>query len=270
MSNRLELNWKVDGFVDEQRYYCSETPIDSENLPTPKAVLDGDIRTYVDTDIDADKTYYARIGSVRNNIEKLSEEIVVSTEKLLVNMPLSSNLIDHGSLGLVWTNNGTVTFSNDGAYFSQYAQNLQQTEHAVDFNNDYKLSFEIKRTSSVNTYASLINNAQTGWYAGVFGLGLPGDGADGAHKNRILLENAYRYVATSSSTITDNLHHLIEVSKSSNVVTLKIDNVVVITRTETEPFNVNPFLMIGLAKHHAENGQFKGYIRNFKIYDLSV
>ncbi|MBI1453695.1 hypothetical protein IL972_17540, partial [Acinetobacter sp. FL51] len=49
LTNRLELNWKLDGFVDEQRYYCSETPIDPENLPVPKAVLAGDVRTYVDT-----------------------------------------------------------------------------------------------------------------------------------------------------------------------------------------------------------------------------
>lgn len=44
MTNRLELNWSLDGFVDEQRYYCSETPIDSENLPAPKVILDGEAR----------------------------------------------------------------------------------------------------------------------------------------------------------------------------------------------------------------------------------
>ena len=37
MTNRLELNWELDGVVDEQRYYCSETPIDPLNLPVPKA-----------------------------------------------------------------------------------------------------------------------------------------------------------------------------------------------------------------------------------------
>ena len=55
MTNRLELSWKLDGFVDEQRYYCSETPIDVNNLPTPKVVLAGDIRTYIDTDIVVDR-----------------------------------------------------------------------------------------------------------------------------------------------------------------------------------------------------------------------
>lgn len=74
MTNRLELSWKLDGFIDEQRYYCSETPIEIENLPAPKVILAGDVRTYVDTDIEVGKTYYVRIGSVKNGVEKISDE----------------------------------------------------------------------------------------------------------------------------------------------------------------------------------------------------
>ena len=82
MTNRLELNWKLDGFVDEQRYYCSETPIDIENLPAPKAVLAGDVRAYVDTDVEFGKTYFVRVGSVKNGVEKLSDEAsIVIAEK---------------------------------------------------------------------------------------------------------------------------------------------------------------------------------------------
>lgn len=77
MTNRLELNWKLDGFVDEQRYYCSETPIDPENPPAPKVILAGDIRTYTDTDIVSGKTYYVRVGSVKGSIEKVSQEVEI-------------------------------------------------------------------------------------------------------------------------------------------------------------------------------------------------
>lgn len=73
MTNRLELNWKLDGFVDEQRYYCSETQIDSDNLPAPKSILAGDIRTYTDTAIELGKTYHIIVGSVKNGVEKLSD-----------------------------------------------------------------------------------------------------------------------------------------------------------------------------------------------------
>lgn len=86
MTNRLELNWKLDGFVDEQRYYCSETPIDPENLPEPKAVLANNARSYVDAAIEVDKTYYVCVGSVKNNIEKLSDEIVITTSSFIQKM----------------------------------------------------------------------------------------------------------------------------------------------------------------------------------------
>ena len=79
MTNRLELNWKVDGFIDEQRYYCSETLIDTENLPVPKAVLAGDVRAYTDTSIEPDTTYYIAVGSVKSGIEKISAQVTVVT-----------------------------------------------------------------------------------------------------------------------------------------------------------------------------------------------
>ena len=74
MTNRLELNWKLDGFVGEHRYYCSETPIDIENLPEPKAIFAGDVRTYIDSDCVAGKKYYLRVGAVKNGVEKISDE----------------------------------------------------------------------------------------------------------------------------------------------------------------------------------------------------
>ena len=77
MTNRLELNWSLDGVVDEQRYYCSETPIDSENLPVPKAVLAENIRAYTDFSITEGATYHICIGSVKNAVEKLSDEVKV-------------------------------------------------------------------------------------------------------------------------------------------------------------------------------------------------
>ena len=73
MTNRLELDWKLDGFVDEQRYYCSETPIDPQNLPLPKAVLGGDVRNYADLAIEKGRKYYLVVSSVKNGVEKLSE-----------------------------------------------------------------------------------------------------------------------------------------------------------------------------------------------------
>lgn len=76
----INLRWKLDGFVDEQRYYCSETPIDLENLPVPKAILAGDALSYIDTDIAVGSTYYILLSAVRNNIEKISDEFSVKAD----------------------------------------------------------------------------------------------------------------------------------------------------------------------------------------------
>ena len=103
MTNRLELNWKLDGFVDEQRYYCSEIPIDPLNLPVPKAIFAGDVRTHADTAVEVGKTYYVAVGSVKNSVEKLSGVMRVSTgdayfnyvDLLIVADTEANSYIDH-------------------------------------------------------------------------------------------------------------------------------------------------------------------------------
>lgn len=73
MTNRLELNWKLDGFVDEQRYYCSETAFTADTKPVAKAVFANDVRSYTDeVDVKIAKKRYIAISSVRNNVEKFS------------------------------------------------------------------------------------------------------------------------------------------------------------------------------------------------------
>lgn len=116
MTNRLELNWKLDGFVDEQRYYCSETPIDINNLPTPKAVLAGDVRTHTDTSVSINKTYNVAISSVKNSVEKLSQVKSINTISYLLNMPFSQDINDHGKFGLQATIVGTAAIQNDYLY----------------------------------------------------------------------------------------------------------------------------------------------------------
>lgn len=119
-TNRLELNWSLDGFVDEQRYYCSETPIDIENLPEPKAVLAGDVRTYIDTDITVSKIYYVRVGSVRNGVEKLSSEFNVSTgdlffddvDLLFIADTVENSYIDHSKNSRAVTIGGSLSIES--------------------------------------------------------------------------------------------------------------------------------------------------------------
>ena len=116
MTNRLDINWKLDGFVDEQRYYCSEALIDPNNLPTPKAVLAGDVRTYIDTEIEVGRTYYVRVGSVKNGVEKLSDEVAIDAgdkyaTNVIVDLALNQDIID--KKGNIWTQQGPQVFSDE-------------------------------------------------------------------------------------------------------------------------------------------------------------
>ena len=127
MTNRLELNWKLDGFVDEQHYYCAETSIDPLNLPVPKTILAGDIRTYIDTAIEVEKTYYVAIGSVRGGIEKLSDIAIVTTAMsdeywgyvsslVRFNGPNNSPVFTDEK-GTIWSRNGSPIISTAQSKF---------------------------------------------------------------------------------------------------------------------------------------------------------
>lgn len=133
MTNRLELNWKLDGFVDEQRYYCSENPIDPENFPAPKAVLAGDVRFYVDSvNIEANKTYYVAVGSVKNGVEKISEIKQISTSadqyKSYVVALLNLNQNTNDETGKVWNSRNITYEAVIGGYAAKFTKQSTRTE----------------------------------------------------------------------------------------------------------------------------------------------
>lgn len=146
MTNRLELNWKLDGFVDEQRYYCSETSIDPAKLPTAKAILVGDVRTYVDTDIEIGKTYYVCIGSVKNGVEKLSEVKMVAaaigdphfanvTSLLRFNGANNSTTFTDEK-GHVWSSVGSPYISTAQSKFGGASGRFSKSNYIRKLNND--------------------------------------------------------------------------------------------------------------------------------------
>ncbi len=153
MTNRLELNWKVDGFVDEQRYYCSETPIDPLALPVPKAVLAGDALTYIDANIEAGRTYYVAVGSVRNDIEKLSQQKLVSTKQSYVNAFLSTDSV------LVFGSNQQLMADsiNGGLTIGSLSQNTSNVFQLTDspILENFTAEFEITRLVGSGADASV-------------------------------------------------------------------------------------------------------------------
>lgn len=186
MTNRLELNWKLDGFVDEQRYYCSETPIDTENLPVPKAVFAGDVRTYVDNVVEASKTYFVSVGSVKSSIEKLSKVVAVDTISSLNELLIFADAEDFpseifidfsvkarpvtavGGIKMINTqaklyDEGWIYYNNTGVYATAnkyLTANLHSALNTSDFTfecfvkPDYAKSTEYSRIFAVGTHGT--------------------------------------------------------------------------------------------------------------------
>lgn len=74
MTDRFEYNWNLDGFVDEQRCYMSENPIDTNAPPAPVAILNGSDRTHIESGLTPGKYYYTRMSAYKNGTEKFSDE----------------------------------------------------------------------------------------------------------------------------------------------------------------------------------------------------
>lgn len=160
MTNRLELIWKLDGFIDEQRYYCSEATIDPISLPPAKAILSGDLRVYTDYDVEVGKTYYIRVGSVKNGVEKISDEVLVrlATFTNKINLPLRLNAID--TVNASWMATLTnITFS-DGAIFngtgSAIVMSGPETYSSLPISSDFDLSLNFNITSFKNVVMPLL------------------------------------------------------------------------------------------------------------------
>lgn len=106
MTDRIEYTFDMDGFVDEIRYYRSLTEIDTDNPPLPTALIDSSDRGYVDDSITPGEVYHVVFSSIKNGIEKFSDELVVNT----MTDPHIGNVVL-----LVNADNGFINVINDSA-----------------------------------------------------------------------------------------------------------------------------------------------------------
>lgn len=268
MTNRLELNWKLDGFVDEQHYYCSETPIDPEILPVPKAILAGDLRTYVDTDIEVGKTYYVRVGSVKNGVEKLSnEKIVVASQFTTVALlKFDGNLNDE--TGKLFTSVGTTSFGSDvNGQYAIFSENYVYTNHSNDF--DFASDFKIEVEASFSSLPS--NNASA-----LLGTYLNNDGWVFQFRNDEGKGDRLRFSIGDSVyadfVFTPNLNQLyrFKVERLDGYIVCKVDDVQIgssVYLPNNIEANVSSTLNIGALRYISSVilQKFTGYIYNLQI-----
>jgi hypothetical protein len=265
MTNRLELNWSLDGIVDEQRYYCSETPIDSENLPVPKAILDGEARSYIDTDVEVGKTYYVRVGSVKNVIEKISDEVtyIPKKSKIIIN---NGVIIDVGSAGLSWTNNSALLIEPADLTFQSNSYIISNAY--VGFASDFKLTFSFKRSSSASTYPALISLcADSVWNTSArrFNLCVGGNGSAPAgvlNKVYLALSRTNSIEIINPVLISNDVWYDCEFSRIAGVINIKV-NEISASKALADVFDT---AQIGIGRSNVDSQQFFGTIKNVIIH----
>lgn len=75
---KIDYSFSIDGLYHTLNYYRSESPMNINTIPTALATgIEG--LSHRDTTAEANKDYFVRFGSVKNDTEKLSDEIIVST-----------------------------------------------------------------------------------------------------------------------------------------------------------------------------------------------
>ena len=277
MTNRIELNWTLDYKVDEQRYYCSETPIDLIALPAPKVVLAGGVRNYADTAIEVGKIYYVCVGSVKNGVEKLSQikkTYAIPDSAFIFRSPFSANIIDEK--GKIWTNRGNAAVSNSalslpntGSSVTDYLTTPISNMSQIFSTNDFTMRMKVKlnRTDREQIFASC---RQWGQYAG-FVLGVVG--------SKLYFETlngsstrAVNITATVSINTTDFFNLSIE--RKSQKYYLYFNNNLVASMTTTTNIKTPTSTTLGgmaLGALSDDNGYFLcGYIKDFELLDYAI
>lgn len=214
MTNRLELNWKLDGFVDEQRYYCSETPIDTANLPVPKAVLANDVRSYVDAAVEVGKTYYVALGSVKNGVEKLSTVASIYAEDMInvvTFLRFGSTITDATSK--IWNVNNINLIANHAVFKTGYLESPVSSDFAYGVGDfEWKVQLELSSASG-NQY--------------IIDHGNGNDGALSYYDNQLRYYNAvtgiYSNLYNTGISLVVDTKYSIEVKRASGITSIYID-----------------------------------------------
>ncbi len=96
----IKLEWAQFGYFDHFNIYRSLSPIDVNNLPSPICT---NLKSmyYFDDDVTIGKLHYYRVGSVKNGVEKFSDEI----SKLVGTPWTPSNLLNAAK---IWGNADNV------------------------------------------------------------------------------------------------------------------------------------------------------------------
>lgn len=275
MSVEIDFSYLIDGSFDTVNYYRSLTTMNPSAMPAPTAT-GITMLTYTDATATLDQTYFVRFGSVKNGVEKISSELTFKAKYTDQNYLIKLNtatgqLRDNGTLGNSWAQTNVTIDAESGVLFGAY-QSFLLSDKTFNFNQDFKISFDLKRTLNDAAYPSLFNNADNGvWDSSVqrFNIAVGGATAISTLSNKVFIARSgggTDNIAVNKTIANDVFYH-IRFERAGNIFTLAVDDVVQ-TFTDARTYDLRA-IIIGLGKDNATNGQFGGYIKNFRAEKLA-
>lgn len=274
-SSHVKLVWNCIG-NENAKYtiYRSLTKFTKDNLPEPLDTnIIGDF--YIDDGSTKTVEYYYMIKYDDGIFVEYSDLFKYVSENLLVHLPLLHDFeTNEGSASNKFKHNGIVDNHNYALYISHNTASYIYSDFSLDTNSNFKISFELLRLTSYGvSYPDIITFSEN-WVANDFSLSLGGDYGNSL-KDKFIVGQSNYYTKESSKTIVNNVYYNVIFERKDGYINLYLNGEIVINYLQSETtgalnlFNVYNYIRLGYAKVNNTNGQFHGYIRNFKIYDLS-
>ena len=259
----ITTTWKLDGFVDEQRYYRSETPIDIENLPPPTAILSASAREYEDTVLPK-KAYYVAFSSLRNNVEKISEIRYLGDKywnNVVFYCRLNGNTTDLSNYAHTPITIGSdVSYSATGARFGQALfvdNNINQciTYPSTNFGFAANEDFTIEAW----TYCT---SKPTGFWYSAFGSWVNGTGWCLFYTPQGIAFNFRNIGLSANIAYSTSQLHAIAVTRKDSIIRLFFNGNIVATMTDNGAIASNDFRIGG---NLTSTDWWRGYVDDIRI-----
>lgn len=172
----VKLKWIASGDIDSFKIYRKDSYFDASNLPAVLATISG--HEYIDTTPLSNTNYY-RVESNAGALKKLSSIVQVSIappvgDELLLNMPFSEDINDHGKFGLIATAHGTILPSiQDNSLYIASGSYIKLTPTQAEFNigsADFEFCFDVQMQSSGNSSFPCLFGVGNAWSSGAVSM----------------------------------------------------------------------------------------------------
>lgn len=172
MSIEIDFTYAIDGFYHSVNYYRSESPMNVGAMPPPTATgITG--LNYTDTTAEPNKKYYVRFGSVKNTIEKISDEVVLSTYEAFINMPFSTDMLDHSVNNVPVNIVGSCSIIDGALYVPGGSYLTLDTTGLTHFNigsGDFEFGVEVAMMPTGHGTYPCLFGVGTSWASGAISM----------------------------------------------------------------------------------------------------